>query len=405
MLYRYPPLDLEDNAVLDEIASFRAKLAEHLRVPRRWTGSLRRTALARAIRGSNSIEGIHVELDDAAAAVDQEEAMSADERTFAEIQGYRQALGYVLAMARDQHFVLDTSALRGMHFMMLSHDLDKSPGQYRTQQIYVHDERTEMTVYTGPDPDAVPNLMDELVRDLNDQSGKEDPLVTGAMAHLNLVMIHPFRDGNGRMARAVQTLVLAREGIAEPEFASIEEWLGANTDDYYRVLTATGQGGWNPGNDAHLWIKFNLRAHHMQAQTVNARWERASEAWELLDELTAHAGLPERVTPALYDAALGYRLRRSSYVRQTGTDERTASRDFRAMTDAGLLTAVGQTRGRNYVNGPSLAPVREAARRPAQIVDPYPWLPTRLVDLAARLAAERGVGPDLPPRRSSETQL
>jgi Fic family protein len=52
------------------------------------------------------------------------------------------------------------------------------------------------------------------------------------MAHLNLVMIHPFRDGNGRMARALATLVLTRSDIGEPEFCSIEEWLGANTEDY-----------------------------------------------------------------------------------------------------------------------------------------------------------------------------
>lgn len=379
MLYAYPLLDLEDNAVLDEIADLRGQLAEYLRVPRRWTGSLRRTALARAIRGSNSIEGINVDLDDAAAAVDQEEAMSADERTFAEILGYRQALGYVLAMARDEHFTLDSTALRGMHFMLLSHDLSKSPGQYRTHEIFVHDERTDRTVYTGPDPSEVPGLMEELVRDLN-HHGDEDPLVQAAMAHLNLVMIHPFRDGNGRMARALQTLVLARKGIAEPEFASIEEWLGANTDDYYRVLAVTGGGAWNPGNDSHLWVKFNLRAHHMQAQTVRVRWAQAVEAWRILEEMTATHGLPDRVADALYDAALGFRLRRSSYVARTGTDERTASRDFRAMVDAGLLTAIGQTRGRHYKAGPALAPVRQATRRGSPIMDPYPWLPARLLE-------------------------
>jgi len=378
MIFAHPILDLEDSAVLDEIADLRTQLAEYLRVPRRWTGSLRRTALARAIRGSNSIEGINVDLDDAAAAVDQEEAMSADERTYAEILGYRQALGYVLAMARDEHFTLDATALRGMHFMLLSHDLSKSPGQYRTHEIFVHDDRTDQTVYTGPDPDAVPGLVEELVLDLT-RHENEDPLVQAAMAHLNLVMIHPFRDGNGRMARALQTLVLARKGIAEPEFASIEEWLGANTDDYYRVLSVTGGGAWNPGNDSHLWVKFNLRAHHMQAQTVRARWAQAAAAWRVLDELTATHRLPDRVSDALYDAALGFRLRRSSYVARTGTDERTASRDFRAMVDAGLLTAVGQTKGRHYRAGPALGPVREATRRATPIVDPYPWLPARLL--------------------------
>ena len=62
-----------------------------------------------------------------------------------------------------------------------------------------------------------------------------DPVIRSAMAHLNLVMIHPFRDGNGRMARALATLVLTRSDIGEPELCSIEEWLGAgaNTEDYY----------------------------------------------------------------------------------------------------------------------------------------------------------------------------
>src|SRR5450756_1532133 len=300
MLHAFPDLDLEDTAVLAEIAAMRAELAEHLRVPRQWTGRLRRTALARAIRGSNSIEGYRVELDDADASLDGEEPLSADQRTFAEIRGYRQALGYVLTMTRDEHFRVDVSAIRSMHFMMLSHDLAKSPGQYRQTDIYVHDDRTEQIVYTGPDATEVPVLMGELVSDVNDH-GDQDPVVQAAMAHLNLVMIHPFRDGNGRMARALQTMVLAQKGIAEPEFSSIEEWLGSNTEDYYRVLAATGRGHWNPDADAHLWVSFNLRAHHLQAQTVRSRWHRAQRTYVLLDEVVAQHGLPERVDARLLD--------------------------------------------------------------------------------------------------------
>lgn len=380
MLYRFPDLDLEDVTVLEEVSAMRAELAEYLRVPRRWAGRLRRTALAAAIRGSNSIEGYRVELDDADAALDDEQPLSADERTFAEIRGYRQALGYVLAMAPDEHFSLDTSALRSMHYMMLSHDLSRSPGQYRRGEIFVHDDRTEETVYTGPSADDVPDLMEELVADLGDHRD-EDPVVQAAMAHLNLVMIHPFRDGNGRMARALQTLVLALKGIGEPEFASIEEWLGANTDDYYRVLAATGRGAWLPDGDAHLWVKFNLRAHHLQAQEVHGRWDRALRVYGLLDELAARAGLPERVVDLLYTALLGYRLRRATYVDQAGIDVRTASRDFKALTDQGLLRAVGETRGRHYVRGDALEFVRAAMRRREPLRDPYPWIPARLVEL------------------------
>ncbi|WP_250445484.1 Fic family protein [Actinotalea sp. C106] len=378
MLYASPHLDLDDHRVLDELAAMRAELADYLRVPRRWTGRLRRTALARAIQGSNSIEGYHVDLDDADAALDDEEPMSADERTFAEIRGYRQALGYVLAMAADPHFTLDASALRSMHFMMLAHDLGKSPGQYRHREIYVHDDRTEQVVYTGPDGDEVAGLMGELVGDLN-RSSDEDPLVHAAMAHLNLVMIHPFRDGNGRMARALQTLVLARRGLAEPEFASIEEWLGANTDDYYRVLALTGRGSWAPERDAHLWVTFNLRAHHMQAQTVRRRLRRAQRTYEILDALLAEQRVPDRTIDALYSALLGFRLRRPTYVDQTGIDERTASRDFKALTDVGLLRPVGETRGRHYVAGDALVTVRAELGPSEPLEDPYPWMKAELV--------------------------
>src|SRR5947209_9756710 len=98
VLYTAPPLTSEDEAVLGEIHQMRKDLRHVLRTPRRWEGVLRRSALARAIQGSNSIEGYEVAEDDAAAAIDGEEPISADEKTFPEIQGYRQALGYVLAM-------------------------------------------------------------------------------------------------------------------------------------------------------------------------------------------------------------------------------------------------------------------------------------------------------------------
>ncbi len=377
MIFQTPPITLEDHRVLEEIHAMRADLAEHLRVPRRWSGGLRRHALARAIRGSNSIEGYLVEVDDAAAAVDDEEPLSADERTFAEIRGYRQALGYVLAMATDEHFVLDASTLRSMHFMLLGHDLSKSPGRYRTGPIYVRDEATDTEVYEAPLAEHVPGLVDELVDLLT--STADDALVQAAMAHLNLVMIHPFRDGNGRLARALQTLVLARRGLADPTFSSIEEWLGANTADYYRVLAHTGAGVWHPDRDTALWISFNLRAHHMQAQTLRQRIDQAMAMWTAIDSLSADHRLPDRAGLALYEAALGYRIRRATYLKRAAVEERTASRDLKQLVDLGLLRPVGETKARHYVAAAGLAAVQDARRAARTVIrDPYPWLPSRL---------------------------
>ncbi|MGW6278320.1 Fic family protein [Kribbella sp. NPDC055071] len=376
-IYSTPEPDPEDQQVLGQIYALRAELTDILRVPRSWAGGLRRSMLARAIQGSNSIEGYDVNLDDAAAALDDEEALSADELTFAEIRGYRQALGYVLAMAQDADFRLDVSAVRGMHFMMLSHDLSKSPGSYRQGAVYVHDETTGVNVYEGPPAEKVPDLVGELMDRLAGDAA--DPLVRAAMAHLNLVMIHPFRDGNGRMARALQTLVLSRGGIGEPAFSSIEEWLGSNTEDYYRVLAATGAGAWHPDRSAALWVKFNLRAHHIQAQTVRRRYREAGKLWLAFDELIEKHGLAERVADELFDASLGFRMRRSTYVRRAGIEERTATRDLTRLTELGLLRAVGETKGRHYVMGERLAEVVQntlSVRDP--LVDPYPWMRERL---------------------------
>ncbi|GLX96466.1 Fic family protein [Herbidospora sp. NBRC 101105] len=379
-IYGTPGLTSEDRAVLAEIHQMRKELRHVLRTPKRWQGGLRRSALARAIRGSNSIEGYQVAVDDAAAALDDQEPLSADEKTFLEIQGYRHALGYVLAMGEDDYASLNTTELCAMHYMMLGHDPAKSPGRFRKGPVFVHDDRTDRVVYEGPDAATVPALMDSLIESIHTGSDV-DPVVRSAMAHLNLVMIHPFRDGNGRMARALATSVLTRSDIGEPEFSSIEEWLGANTDDYYAVLAVTGQGAWNPRDDAHLWVSFNLRAHHMQAQTVARRVREASAVWEELDELIAANSLPERTFDAMFEATLGWRIRRAGYRKRADVEEQTATRDLSALAKSGILVPHGSGRGRYYTAGEPLLRLRRAQREQrAPLTDPYPWMRPKLAE-------------------------
>lgn len=380
-LFAPPVLDIEDSAVIDEVHAMREQLRHLLATPRRWQGGLRRTLFARAIRGSNSIEGYHVSVEDAVAAVDDAQPLGTDATTWNEVVGYRHTMGYVLRLGQDPDFAHQPSVLRGMHYMLLSHDLSKSPGHYRQGPIFVQDAGSGRQVYQGPDHELVADLVDELCAGM-EQSQGDDVLVTAAMAHLNLVMIHPFRDGNGRMARALQTLVLARGSIVAPEFASIEEWLGRNTQDYYRVLAWTGNGAWNPLRDTHLWVKFNLRAHHMQAQTVRWRTDFARALWHGLEEVADGHGLPDRTVHALYDAATSIRFRRPTYVVLADVEPRTATRDLAQMVGAGLLEGRGATRARVYSAGEPLRRIAaEVAGGQPSITDPYPNL---MGELAAR---------------------
>jgi Fic family protein len=375
----YQPADLRgvDVAALATIDELRAELRHFLGEPRRWYGSLRRTALARAVQGSNSIEGYHASVEDVAAIVEGEEPIDVSEETRLAVAGYRDAMTYVLQLAR-QPIRIDETLIKSLQFMMLRHDLTKNPGHWRPGGIWIEDQDGHV-VYTAPDLELVEPLIGELIATLQAEEGA--PLVRAAMAHLNLALIHPFSDGNGRMARCLQSLVLAGEGIVSPEFASIEEYLGQHTSAYYSVLTEVAQGHWAPDHSTRPWIEFCLTAHYRQARTVLRRIRETEELWDRCEQIAARHRLPPRCVGALSDAARGWRLRRSLYIKVTkstlGEDltDATATRDLRALAEAGLLETQGEKRGRVYVPTKDLRQVWDGirARRPAPTDDsPYP---------------------------------
>src|SRR5271166_4760955 len=293
MLFKSEKLTSIEHDVIAKIGEVRKALKYNLATPRRWTGLLRRNTFARGIRGSNSIEGYNVTAEDAIAAAAGEEPLDADREAWLAVTGYRTAMTFVLQLAKDPNFKYSEGFIRGLHFMMIQHDLTKNPGNWRPGTIYVRDEAKNEVVYEGPDVEMVPRWVDELIEYLNDEDCP-DVLIKGAMAHLNLVMIHPFSDGNGRMARCLQTLVLAREGILESEFSSIEEYLGRNTQEYYDVLGKTAEGLWHPRNSTRAWIQFNLTAHFRQAYTLISRTKVMDKLWAEMEGIVKQHGLPER---------------------------------------------------------------------------------------------------------------
>lgn len=369
MIFSAPKLLPECLDIIQQVDSIRATLKYALRSPPRWLGLLRRNTFARAIRGSNSIEGYNVTKDDAIAAVDGEQPLDAHSETWAAVTGYRNALTYVLQLSDDPHFHYGEGFIRSLHYMMLSYDLARHPGSWRPGPIYVRDEEKREIVYEGPDSSVVPNLMRELVDSLN--ASDSTPAITrAAMGHLNLVMIHPFSDGNGRMARCLQTLILAREGILDPRFSSIEEYLGRYTKEYYSVLGDVGGRSWLPANDARPWIRFCLVAHFNQATTLLKRTKELERVWNELEILIQSRGLPGRVINALSDATFGYRVRNATYRSVAAISEHVASRDLKLLVDNGLLLPAGEKRGRIYVASETLKSLRQRTREPRPIYKP-----------------------------------
>lgn len=377
MLFETPELGDPEDRVIEMVQELKEQLRWQLHEPRRWHGSLRRASLARNMQGSNSIEGFDAELDDAAAVEMGEETLSAPEETQLALRGYRDAMTFVLQLANEPNFHYGEQLLKSLHFMMTSYDLANRPGLFRTSSVVVRNDDTGEIVYEGAYPDEVDTLMHTLVAKLDAEDEDDCPvLVRAAMAHLNLVMVHPFRDGNGRMSRCLQTLVLARERILDPVFCSVEEYLGRNTQAYYDVLAEIGGGRWQPHRDAMPWVRFSLTAHYRQAMTYLRRIQEAERLWEELETIVNERGLPERMTPLLYDAAIGYRVRNSTYraIHDDAISEGVASKDLRVLVEADLLVPHGERRGRHYTRAEELYTVRQTiidARGPRVDVDPF----------------------------------
>ncbi|MBU2666873.1 Fic family protein [Actinoplanes bogorensis] len=375
MLYAMPELEAEDHRVLNELGSMRAELRAQLRSKPRWEGQLRRSLFAAAIQGSNTIENITISSADARALVEHA-PMSAEagEETQQAVIGYRDAMTYVQQAPLMEFFEYSETLLSALHFMITKYQSAKWPGRYRADGIYVSSGDPLEPAYTGPDPDHVPGLMRELVDWLRDGDLDAPAYARAAMAHLNVVSIHPWRDGNGRTARALHTLVLTRDGELAPEFSSIEEWLGeqTNTVRYYEALRAVQQGAFHPERDAHSWLKFVFAAHHRQAQRVKRRYDWTVRLWEELARLAEEHGFPERTVAALYGAAVG-EVRRTTYQQDEGLSRDQAIRDIQALSRAGLLAPRGNATTRVYVlDGAATEIARAAAasvRSPGR--DPY----------------------------------
>jgi Fic family protein len=348
VLFKPPELDTEEREVIAKINEIRKSLRHTTATPSRWFGILRQATLARHIRHSNSIEGINVTRDDAMAAVENVEPMNAEKGMWQATVGYRNAMTYVLQLASDPHFSYSEGLIRSLHFMILQHDLARHPGRYRPGLVFVQDERRQRRLYEGPDAKIVPGLMEELISSLNEPDDHPSAKIKAAMGHLNLVMIHPFSDGNGRMARILQTLILAREQIIEAPFCSIEEYLGRYTDEYYDVLGRVGRGSWHPENDCRDWIRFILIAHYRQATWLVQRTRITERIWFEVEQLVNDKGLPERTTVPLVNAAFGYRIRNLSYQSSAFVSQQVASRELKLLVNEGLLVPDGEARARTY---------------------------------------------------------
>lgn len=352
MLFSTPPIEGSLTSSLAEMQRLRTQLEGQASRPIRWIGTLRRQVRAASISGSTSIEGFSVSPEEAFELSERRAAVADDDENRQAVACYVRAMDHVGTMAADPAFRWVDRVILDLHFDACYFQRDKDPGLLREGPIGVTGADGSLE-FRGPDAEQLPGLMAELIDSLQQGDAEVDPAVRAAMAHLNLISTHPFRDGNGRISRILQSLVLSLDGARSPEFFSIEEYLADHTQDYYAALRAVQAGSFQPKRDATSWVAFCVEAHIAQARQRLEQIEAAAERWNRLEALAEDRGWPDRLLIALEQALAGS-TDRGRYGREADVSSVTASNDLRRLVDAGLLARSGRGPSTAYKAGDQL---------------------------------------------------
>jgi len=353
VLFATPPTSTALAAQLEELNGLRKRFGGQAGIAGPRLGTLRRQWRASSAESSIEIEGFRVPIEETVAVASGQVPVDADDNDRMALSCYARAMDHVGVMADDPAFRWVDRVILDLHFDACYFQKDKDPGRYRRSGIEVTSPGGDPPAYVGPPYEQVPELMREFVEWLDHGDSTSHVVVRAAMAHLHLVSLHPFRDGNGRISRIVQSLVLAREGVLAPEFISIEEDLGRNTNRYFATLQKVQGGRYQPERDATPWVRFCVEAHLEQARRRLDQLAEASARWSFLEGLVESRGWPDRLVTAL-EQSLFQGVDRASYTAEADVSDPTASTDLRRLVDAGLVVQQGRGRVTRYVASEAL---------------------------------------------------
>ncbi|MGI6130231.1 MAG: Fic family protein [bacterium] len=158
-------------------------------------------------------------------------------RDYYEATGHGRAYDYIYSMITGGE--VSEEQIKTVHRLFYSLIDDSQAGKYREQRLFISGSN-----YVPPEPKAVPELMAKFVSWLNDSKEKYHPVEYAALTHKKFVFIHPFVDGNGRVARLIMNLCLLRAGytiaiippILRGEYISLLEKAHDNDRDFVRFI-------------------------------------------------------------------------------------------------------------------------------------------------------------------------
>ncbi len=304
--------------------------------------ALRRVATIESIGSSTRIEGSKLTDREVEQLLANLEIKRFDTRDEQEVVGYAEVMDVVFSAWQDIPFT--ENYIKQLHQILLQHSEKDAwhRGQYKTNSNSVaafneHGEQIGIVFQTAS-PFDTPRLMTELVSWVNAQRESKllHPLLIAAIFVVVFLEIHPFQDGNGRISRALTTLMLLQSGYAYVPYSSLESVIEQNKEAYYLALRQT-QGtirtdtpNWQP------WLVFFLRSLAEQVRRLEKKVER---------EKLVLASLPELSLQIVEMVRERGRTTMSEIVQVTGANRNTIKHHLRNLVERGHLSQQGSGRG------------------------------------------------------------
>jgi Fic family protein len=307
--------------------------------------ALKRVATIESIGSSTRIEGSKLtdrEVEQLLSKLDIKSFATRDEQ---EVAGYAEVMELVFASWSD--ITLTENHVKQLHRDLLAHSKKdaRHRGSYKktSNSVAAFDENgTQLgIVFETASPFDTPRLMTELVQWMQDalRTNRLHPLLLIAIWVVVFLEIHPFQDGNGRLSRALTTLLLLRAGYAYVPYSSLESVIEQSKEAYYLALRQT-QGtirtnapNWQP------WLVFFLRSLAEQVRRLNTKIER---------EKLVLAPLPTLSLQIVEFTRAHGRITMGDAIRLTAASRNTLKQHFRALSEQNHLKQQGAGRGAWY---------------------------------------------------------
>ena len=215
-------------------------------------------------------------------------------------------------------------------------------GFLRKQPVDVNDPRTGQPVYLPPDVTDVKPLMEDLVKFTNKNRGSIDSLILAGIFHKQMVIIHPFMDGNGRTTRLVTKALLAALGLNTFNLFSFENYYNSNVTKYFQTVGEFG-------NYYELVEKIDFT--NWLVYFTEGIIDELLRVQKLLPQVALS---PESELQPYHLKVLEFIQKKgfisdSDYAKLTGRAKATRALDFQKLTELGLIERHGKGRATYYV--------------------------------------------------------